>query len=88
MTREPVAMETLLETRERLIDDIRQRLTGKTAAYLRSLHEGNADFGLIGLPDAADLPAVRWKLHNIERLKTNDPDKHREHGDRLAALLQ
>lgn len=88
MTHEPVAMETLLETRERLIDDIRQRLTGKTAAYLRSLHEGNADFGLIGLPDAADLPAVRWKLHNIERLKANDPDKHREHGDRLAALLQ
>ena len=88
MTHEPVAIETLLETRERLIDDIRQRLTGKTAAYLRSLHEGNADFGLIGLPDAADLPAVRWKLHNIERLKANDPDKHREHGDRLAALLQ
>ena len=88
MTREPVSLETLLETRERLIEDMRRRLTGKAAAFLHSLHEGDAEFGLIGLPDAADLPAVRWKLHNIQRLKANGPDKHREQRDRLAAILQ
>ena len=33
-------------------------------------------FGLIGLPEAGGLPAVRWKLINLEKLKQADPEKH------------
>jgi hypothetical protein len=33
-------------------------------------------FDLIGLPAAANLPAVRWKLINLERLMEKNPEKH------------
>jgi len=53
----------------RLHTDIRQRLTGDIAAFLLSLHDAEPDFALIGLPKAAQLPAIRWKLRNLEKLK-------------------
>lgn len=76
MTLEHVPLETLLETRERLIADIRSRLVGGPADFLLSVHDGKPDFELIGLEAAAALPAVRWKLLNIERLKVQNPAKH------------
>jgi len=76
MTLEHVPLETLLETRDQLIVDIRSRLAGAPAEFLLSVHDGNPDFGLIGLEAAAALPAVRWKLLNLERLKAQNPAKH------------
>jgi hypothetical protein len=76
MTLDPIPLPMLLETRERLIADIHSRLTGPAADFLLSVHDGTPDFGLIGLDAAAELPAIRWKLTNIERLKEQNPAKH------------
>ena len=76
MTRDPVSAEALLETGRLLHKDIRERLKDKTAEFLLSLHDARPDFELIGLPGAAELPAVRWKLLNLEGLKTTNPVKH------------
>lgn len=86
MTEESVSLEALLSVRETLIKDLRDRLTGDIALFLTSLQDGAPNFDLIGLPSAADLPAVRWKLLNIERLKEANPDKHQAQGKLLAAL--
>ncbi len=59
-----------------LYADIRSRLEGRIAAFLLSLHDAEPDFGLIGLPEAAKLPAVRWKLLNLEKLRQANPRKH------------
>ena len=48
----------------------------EVADFLLSLHDAAPDFGLIGLPDAGSLPAVRWKLINLKNLKQADPEKH------------
>jgi len=88
MTRAPVSMDALRDTRARLHGDIRDRLTGDIAAFLLSLHDGAPDFGRIGLPDAARLPAIRWKLMNLQRLKQENPDKHAAQKDALARLLR
>ena len=53
------------------------RLTGDVAAFLLSLHDAEPDFRLIGLPQAADFPAVRWKLINLDKLKQANPLKHK-----------
>ena len=53
----------------RLRANIGSRLTGWVAAFLLSLYGAEPDFGLIGLPEAAELSAVRWQLVNLERLK-------------------
>ena len=88
MTRDHVSMEELDQTRQRLHADIRERLTGETASFLLSLHEAEPDFDLIGFPDAAKLPAVRWKLVNLEKLKRDNPRKHAAQRSALEALCR
>ncbi|MCF8708526.1 nucleotidyl transferase AbiEii/AbiGii toxin family protein [Rhizorhapis sp. SPR117] len=76
MTTAPVTLEELGETRDRLIADIRARLDASTHKFLTSLHDGEPDFDAIGLPQAAALPAVRWKLLNLRKLIAENPAKH------------
>lgn len=78
MTNVAVPIAQLSEARTRLIADIKARMDDDTRRFLLSLHDAEPDFGLIGLPHAADLPAVRWKLQNLERLRRDNPDKHAE----------
>ena len=87
MTREEIALSDLETARTRLIGDIRSRLTGKSAAFLLSLHDAEPDFALIDLPQAERLPAVQWKLLNLRRLKAENPAKHAEQGEMLKALF-
>ncbi|WP_234907031.1 hypothetical protein [Rhizobium rhizogenes] len=44
--------------------------------FLLTLHDAEPDFKVIGLPQAAALPAVRWKLLNLAKLKQQNPDKY------------
>ncbi len=88
MTRHPVSWDALIETRLRLHADIGSRLNGDIAAFLLSLHDAEPDFRLIGLPQAVDLPAVRWKLINLEKLKQANPRKHNAQRDALERLFR
>ena len=88
MTRQPVSWNALIETHRHLHADIGSRLTGDIAAFLLSLHNAEPDFRLIGAPEAADLPAVRWKLMNLERLKQSNPRKHQIQLDALLRLFR
>jgi len=77
MTTIPVTIDELARTRDRLIADIRARLADKdTQRFLLSLHDGAPDFDAIGLPQAAALPAVQWKLVNLRKLIAENPEKH------------
>ena len=88
MTRVTATREALVEAGRRLYQDIESRLTGSVARLLLSLHDTEPDFGLIGLSEAAELPAVRWKLVNLERLKRENPKKHQEQRDALERLFR
>jgi predicted nucleotidyltransferase component of viral defense system len=87
MTVEHVSLERLLAARELLVGDIRSRLPGNAADFLLSVHDGVPDFDLIALPDAAQLPAIRWKVMNIERLKNRNREMHAEQRSALEAAL-
>ena len=88
MARDPVSAEALMETGRRLHADVGSRLTGRIATFLLSLHDAEPDFGLIGLPEAAELPAVHWKMLNLERLRRADFRKHAEQRGALEQLLR
>lgn len=88
MTRERVDLEELVATRKRLRDDIRARLDVEAAKFLLSLHDAQPDFSVIGLPQSAELPAVRWKLQNLERLIEENPEKHAAQRKALQRLLE
>jgi len=88
MTGEEIDLKSLADVRVRLIKDIQSRLHGDTAKFLLSLHDAQPDFGLIDLPSAKTFPAIGWKLKNLEKLKAENPEKHRAQGDALKALLK
>ncbi len=69
MAFQKTSLKILIESGRRLQNDILLRLTGQFSTFLTSLHNAEPDFGLIGLPDAQKLPAVRWKLFNLRKLK-------------------
>jgi hypothetical protein len=87
MTKEAVDLTDLVATRDRLIGDIQSRIDENAKRFLRTLHEGDPDFDAIGRPQASELPAVRWKLINVNKLKANDPKKHAAQGEELEKLL-
>lgn len=87
MTRTPVSLDALLYTRTRLVADIQSRFNGSTKQFLLSLHDGMPDFAAIDRSLAANLPAVRWKLVNLAKLKNDNPAKHAEQRDALEALF-
>jgi hypothetical protein len=82
----PVELADLTETRERLFADIAGRMDDAASAFLLSLHDGNPDFGQIDRPQGADLPGVRWKVQNLQRLKANNPEKHAEQRELLETV--
>ncbi len=87
MTKTFVGLDELLATREKLVADIQSRFDKNTGRFLLSLRDGTPDFDAIERPRAADLPAVRWKLINLERLNRENPKKHAEQRVELRDLL-
>lgn len=87
MTNTPVTLADLEQTRDGLFADIRARLDDKARLFLLSLHDGEPDFAAIGLPQAAALPDVRWKILNLKKLITENPDKHAEQRAELERLF-
>lgn len=88
MTTTPVSLEELLDTRKRLMADIQSRFDDNTKRFLLSLHDGSPDFDIIERPQAAYLPAVRWKLINLKKLRDENPSKHIVQRGILEALLR
>lgn len=88
MTAEPVTVGELDAARSQLFKDLLTSLDDPAMQFLLSLHDGEPDFDTIGLPQAMDLPAVKWKLHNLAKLKTANPEKHAELRAAIEALKE
>ncbi len=86
MTTQPISLDELKAAREQLTTDLLARLDDDAMRFLLSLHDGKPDFEAIGLPQAADLPAVRWKILNLEKLKAQNPEKHAEQRREIEGL--
>ncbi|MBL0323330.1 MAG: hypothetical protein IPP80_13330 [Ignavibacteria bacterium] len=84
MTEHLVTIVELERTRTDLVSAIHQRLGEQEKAFLISFKRGNPDWDLLGIPHAAEQPAVRWKLENLARMA---PEKHRMALDELENLL-
>jgi predicted nucleotidyltransferase component of viral defense system len=74
MAQTETTLDELLATREELIAGINQSLTEDQRQFLLSFKSRNPDWGLLGIDGADKLPAVRWKMRNLERMPQ---DKHR-----------
>lgn len=68
MTSEPIGIEELVATREALIDTIVDQMPDAHRRFLVQFKRGEPDWSLLGLPEVADLPAVRWRQQNLDKL--------------------
>jgi hypothetical protein len=71
MTQDPVELADLLAAREALIKSIADDMPSDHREFLLSFERGKPDWDLLGLPNAADLPAVRWRQQNLDKLSSN-----------------
>ena len=85
MTEEPVTLDDLLETRERLIEHVQQALTDQDRAFLLSVKSREPDWSLLELEGVEDLPAVQWKLINLNRMSA---ERHEDAVSRLKTVLE
>lgn len=74
----PFTYDDYERTRSQLVEEIHSKLTNDNRSFLLSFKRGTPDWGKLSLKKVNELPAVQWKLHNIERLKQANPKKHFE----------
>ncbi|BDB29254.1 nucleotidyl transferase AbiEii/AbiGii toxin family protein (plasmid) [Cupriavidus sp. P-10] len=73
MTELPCSLETLLEARARLRQELPRRLTAAQKQFLCGLARAVPDWFLLQCRHAAEMPALRWKLSNLETFRKRRP---------------
>lgn len=84
MATEEFPYEEYEAIRVRLVEEVNKSLTEEDRKFLMSVKDVEPDWNGY---DYAKYPSVRWKLQNLEKLKTNNPEKHRQQADALRAKL-
>jgi hypothetical protein len=87
MTTAPVTLQALLDTREHLFRELPAALDGNEREFLRSLVRARPNWPLLGIPHLEELPAIRWRLQNLEQLSRGQPDRFRALADALDERL-
>lgn len=83
MTDEPFNYDDYQSSRANLIDVVNNGFTDEDKDFLISFEEGNPDWSKCCAGDLSGYPSVRWKLMNVEKLKSKNPAKHKDGIDRL-----
>jgi hypothetical protein len=85
MTRDEVSLEELEQTRQRLVQDLPRALTDQHRTFLLSLVQHQPRWDCMLFPHLQELPAIRWKLQNLAKLKGA---KRAEQVERLEACFE
>lgn len=67
MTNEDVSLETLLATRDRLVDNVRNQMPLSHKEFLVSFYSRDPDWSLLNIEGAKKLPAVQWREKNLDK---------------------
>lgn len=73
MTEVPCSLETLVEARARLRQELPRRLSAAQKQFLCGLARAVPDWSLLQCRHAAEMPALRWKLSNLETFRKRRP---------------
>lgn len=74
-------------TREKLVKAVNSSLSETDRSFLLSFKRGNPDWNLFPIPRLNEMPAVQWKLMNLQKLMKSNPEKHKELLVKLETLL-
>ena len=68
------SLDTLLAARARMRQELPRQLSSEHRRFLSGLVRGEPDWSLVRCQHAAELPALRWKLANLEAFRKRRPD--------------
>lgn len=68
MTEQPVPLEDLLEAQDRMIRSIIGDMPDRHRKFLLGFERREPDWSLLHVPHAKELPAVRWRERNLDKL--------------------
>jgi predicted nucleotidyltransferase component of viral defense system len=74
-------------TRNQLVIEVKAHLTDADRSFLLSFKRGTPEWNLFPHARLKDLPAVQWKLENINKLILGNPKKHTELLKNLKKIL-
>lgn len=69
MTAEPVSLDELVEARRAMLDSLIGDMPDHHRAFLIGFERGEPDWSLLTIGHVAELPAVRWRQQNLDKLK-------------------
>ena len=75
MTYEPVSLEQLEKTFQKMIRKIHASMTDADRNFLLALKRGTPDWQTFALPEAERLPAIQWKIYNLNRMNSGKRKK-------------
>jgi len=87
MTAEPVELAALIDVRDRMTRDLQGSLDADERQFLLSVVQAEPDWQRMGIPHLERLPAIRWKLQNLARLREARPEQFKLQHTELAARL-
>jgi hypothetical protein len=87
MAREPVSLDVLNAARARLRTELRAALTENQKTFLLGLVSGNPPWSLMRCRHLSALPAIQWKLRNLDDLERRNPAKFNLQADELRRVL-
>jgi len=88
MTSDAVTLNALLAVRRRLLAELPAMLTVNQRAFFSGLVRGEPEWTLMECGHLAEMPAIRWKLENIWKLKKANSKKFQAQAEALDACFQ
>jgi predicted nucleotidyltransferase component of viral defense system len=65
---EEIAYKDLIAAREKLIETLKRELTDGEKTFLVSIKSGEPNWSVMGLKGIEKLPAIQWKVANIQKI--------------------
>lgn len=75
MTEQDVSIEELMETQNEMIEKLIAGMPDRHREFLIGFERGEPDWELLNIPHVADLPAVRWRQRNLDKLNADQRSK-------------
>lgn len=83
LTRMPITLAELQRVRRKLKEELAGALTPSHRDFLLGTVAGEPDWRLMKCPHLSELPAIRWKLQNLAKLKKLNPGKFAQQAKEL-----
>lgn len=85
MTEEVIAIEELIKTQHEMIKTLIGGMPDHHRAFLIGFELGEPDWSLLRISHVAELPAIRWRQRNLDKL---NPDQRSDLVELLRAFLE